>query len=310
MWYEMARFADRTYTRSAQIQSATLSPHETPLKRGGKSSMRKLTAAIVSLLAALSFSPAAMAQAGNALGNTLYNQLEAKDPSSGGPAPKRDLSGAWAGPLNATTSEELPPMTPLGEKLFSLNKPERQYGTANSNDPLNTCDPLGMPRDLVFETRGLAFSTMPGKIVLLHQYQKIWRDVWMDGRELPKNFDTKGGPASRWYGYSVGHWDGDYTLVIDTSGSNDESWLDTSGHPHSVDARVEERYTRLDHNHMEVVVTVNDPKLYTKPFVLAKAKFRWIPNQETQEQMCIPSEAITYFNTIAAPSFGESTKAK
>jgi hypothetical protein len=98
--------------------------------------------------------------------------------------------------------------------------------------------------------------------------------------------------------------------VIDTVGSDNRSWLDTSGHPHSVDAHVQERYTRVDHNHLEMTATVDDPKLYTKPFVLAKAKFRWIPTQETEEQLCVPSEAITYFNSIALPSFGESSKPK
>jgi len=201
-------------------------------------------------------------------------------------------------------------MTALGQKLFSLNKPERAVGTAHSNDPLNTCDPLGFPRDLVFETRGLAFATMPGKIVLLHQYQKIWRDVWMDGRELPKNIDTKGGPDSRWYGYSVGHWEGDNTLVIDTIGSDDSSWLDPRGYPHSVEAHVQERYTRVDHNHLQMTVTIDDPKIYTKPFVLATSNFRWVPTQETDEQMCVASEAITYVNTISVPAVGESPKAK
>ena len=272
--------------------------------------MRNLIAgSIITVMVSLAFSSLALAQAGSGLTNTLYNKLNA-DPSTGGPAPKQDLSGAWAGPLSVVQTEQIAPMTPLGEKLFGLNKSERSVGTALSNDPLNTCDPLGFPRNLVFETRGLAFATMPGKIVILHQYQKLWRDVWMDGRALPKNVDAKGGPDSRWYGYSVGHWEGDNTLVIDTVGSDNRSWLDTLGHPHSVDAHVQERYTRVDHNHLEMIATVDDPKLYTKPFILAQAKFRWIPSQETEEQLCVPSEAITYYNSIALPSFGQSPKGK
>ena len=280
--------------------------------------MRSLIVGIfVALLGAAAFSPVAMGQAsrgeagsvpagsvqadGGALNNTLYNKLE-KDPSTGGPAPKRDLNGVWAGPLNAVASEEIPPMTALGKHRFSLNKPEATFGTAGGNDPLKTCDPLGLPRNLVFETRGIAFATMPDKVVVLHQYQKIWRDIWTDGRELPKNVDAKGGPESRWYGYSVGHWDGDYTFVIDSTGSDDRSWLDTAGHPHSVDARVQERYTRVDHNHLSVTVTVDDPKMYTKPFTLAALKFRWIPNQETEEQLCVPSEALAYSDIIAIPA--------
>lgn len=266
---------------------------------------------LVALMGVTAFSSVAQAQA-NAIGQarnfaTLYDELKNKT-DSGGPAPKRDLTGVWTGPIGAMKGD-IPPMTPLGQKLFSLNKPESKFGTANSNDPLNTCDPLGVPRNLSFETRGLSFTTMPERIILLHQYQKVWRDVWMDGRELPKKFDTRDGVSSRWYGYSVGHWDGDYTLVIDTVGSSDGSWLDTVGHPHSVDMHVEERYTRVDHNHLHVVVTVDDPQIYTKSFVLGTNDFIWMPKQEMDEQLCVPSEAITYRNSISLPSFGESPKA-
>src|ERR1700676_143767 len=280
--------------------------------------MRHLIAGVfVALIAALTFSPVAMGQAGRgeagsvpagsvqagagALDNTLYNKLE-KDPSTGGPAPKRDLNGVWAGPLNAVASEQIPPMTPLGKQRFSLNKPEATFGTAGGNDPLKTCDPLGLPRNLVFETRGIAFSTMPDKVVVLHQYQRIWRDIWTDGRELPKIVDAKGAPESRWYGYSVGHWDGDYTLVVETNGMDDRTWIDKRGYPHSADMRVEERYKRVDHNTLEVTITIDDPKIYTKPFVTATNRFRWIPNQQDEEQLCVPSEALEYLKIIADPA--------
>jgi len=260
----------------------------------------------------LGFSTSAMAQEGaSKLGSkeSLYRGNRLKpDPTPGGPAPVRDVSGSWAGNLTPERLE-IPPLTPLGQKLFAMNKPETEVGTGHSNDPLNTCDPLGIPRNLVFETRGLAFATMPDRIAVLHQYQRIWRYVWMDGKhELPAKFDTKDGVPSRWYGYSVGHWDGDYTLVIDTAGTNDQSWLDKAGHPHSVDARIEERYTRVDHNHIQMVVTVDDPKIYTKSFALSKNEYRWIPDQEAEEQMCVPSEMINYMNLISKPAFGVDKK--
>jgi hypothetical protein len=274
--------------------------------------MRNLVVrSIIVLAAMLALSSVAMAQAdgvGAKLGtkDSLYKGNRLKpDPTPGGPAPIHDVSGSWAGNLTPERLE-IPPLTPLGQKMFSMNKPETEVGTGHSNDPMNTCDPLGIPRNLVFETRGLAFGTIPpDRIVVLHQYQRIWRYVWMDGHhELPTKFDTKDGAASRWYGYSVGHWDGDYTLVIDTVGMNDQSWLDKAGHPHSVDAHIEERYTRVDHNHMQMVVTVDDPKIYTKPFVLSKNEYRWTPDQEAEEQMCVPSEMIQYMNLISKPAFG------
>jgi len=269
--------------------------------------MRNSSAGPIAVLAAmLAASPLAMAQAGAALNNTLYSQIEAKDPSSGGPAPKQDLSGVWTGPIGATAGP-LPPLTPLGQKLMAANKPESKFGTAHSTDPLNTCDPLGMPRSLLFETRGISFAQMPGKIVILQQYQRVWRDVWMDGRELPKNIDQKGGTASRWYGYSVGHWDGDNTLVVDTIGMDPRTWVDRRGYPHSVDAHVIERYTRKDHNHLTMTETIDDPAYYTKPFVMATNDFKWAIPQDhpeavavpyTDEHVCVPSDALDYIKLM------------
>jgi hypothetical protein len=259
----------------------------------------------IGLLVVLAFTSVVMAQRAKLPGkDSLYNGNRLKaNPETGGPAPVRDMSGSWAGNLTPNRGE-IPPMTPLGEKLFALNKPETAVGTGHSNDPMNTCDPLGMPRNTVFETRGLAFATMPDRIAVLHQYQRVWRYVWMDGRELPTKFDSAGGVPSRFYGYSSGHWEGDHTLVINTVGPVEQTWLDKAGHPHSVEAKIEERYTRLDHNHMQMVVTVNDPKIYTKPFVLSRNDYQWIPDQEAEEQMCVPSEMIEYMKLISDPAFG------
>ena len=270
---------------------------------------------IVAAMIGLFVSSLAMAQGANTTNPTagvqlLRDQLNRKDPSSGGPAPIHDLNGSWAGPLNADRPE-MPTFTALGQKMANLNKPENKFGTANDNDPLKTCDPMGFPRNLTFETRGIAFVQAPDRMVMLYQYQRTWRDAWMDGRQLPKNVDAQGGPPSRWYGYSVAHWEGDNTFVVDTVGSDDRGWLNTQGLPHSVDARFQERYVRLDHNHMELTVTVDDPKYYTKSFVLGTSKFRFIPPpMEMDEQLCVPSEAITYMNIISLHAFGQDPKAK
>jgi hypothetical protein len=279
----------------------------------GAVEMRKACVrSIIGLVAVLAFSSVAMSQAsGPATKESLYkgNYLK-KNPESGGPAPVHDVIGSWAGNLTPERLE-IPPFTPLGQKMFSQNKPETEVGTGHSNDPMNTCDPLGVPRNLVFETRGLAFASMGDRMAILHQYQRIWRYAWMDGKhELPKKIDTKDGLPSRWYGYSVGHWEGDNTLVIDTTGVNDSTWLDKPGHPHTVNAEIEERYTRVDHNHMNMVVTVDDPAIYTKPFAFTKNNYRWIPDQEEEEQICVPSEMIHYMETVSKPSFGVNENAK
>lgn len=104
------------------------------------------------------------------------------------------------------------------------------------------------------------------------------------------------------YGFSVAHWENDNTLVVETTGVDDKTWIDRRGYPHTVNMLVTERYTRIDHNNLELTVTVDDPKYYTKPFVIATNKFKWIPNQDDQEQLCVPSEAIAYVNAVAIPA--------
>jgi hypothetical protein len=228
---------------------------------------------------------------------SVYQKMANAGP--GGPAPAKDLNGSWAGPLEpqlGTASE----LTDLGKKLLSMNKPDPF--SADSNDPWATCDPYGMPRSTTNETRGIDFATMPDRIVIMTQYQKIWREVWMDGRALPANVGAADGPDPRWYGYSVGHWDGDNTLVVETTGTNASSWVDRRGYPHSISAHIEERYTRPDHNDLNLSVTLDDPKMYTNPWVISTNKFKWIPDQQPDEQLCVPSEAILYRQAVALPA--------
>ena len=231
---------------------------------------------------------------------SLVEKLNAETKPSA-PAPKRDLNGAWAGPVDSF-GHNFAPYTLLGAERAKLNKPEPIYHLANTNDPLSTCDPLGFPRNVLNETRGMRFAQLPDRMIILHQYQRVWREVWMDGRTLPKSIDTKDGAPSRWYGYSVGHWDGDYTFVIDSVGMDERTWLDTAGHPHSSDMRVQERYTRVDHDTLHMSVTIDDPKIYAAPFEeLTDVTFKWIPSQELEEQICVPSEGIAYMSIIGRP---------
>jgi hypothetical protein len=241
-----------------------------------------------------------------ALSSVTWAQSQAipKMPNPPGPAPKHDLNGAWVGPIRPVPND-VPPMTPTGLARFKANKPERQYTIAGTNDPFQTCDPLGFPRAILNNAvinGGMWFEQVPNRILMLYQYQRVWRDIWMDGRELPQKVDTKGAPDSRFYGYSVGRWDGDNTLVIDTTGVDDQAWLDKAGHPHSVDMHVQERYTRLDQFNLELTVTIDDPKTYTKPFEWLKTKYYWMAKQDFEETLCVPSEAINYLNSLAKPA--------
>ena len=235
-----------------------------------------------------------------------------KMPNPPGPAPKRELTGAWVGP-QAASHDAVPPMTPAGEAKFKQNHPYVQGGIREgdpkafaSNDPFITCDPLGFPRDLlnhaVSSRGGLIFQPAQNRTFIMFEQQRTWREIWMDGRTLPKDVDAKGAPDSRYYGYSVGHWDNDNTFVIDTTGFDERAWLDENGHPRSKNARIQERYTRPDQYNLQLVATIDDPKFYTKPFVFLKANYYWMKDQEFEETICIPSEGIEYRDTLARPS--------
>jgi hypothetical protein len=223
---------------------------------------------------------------------------------TGGPAPKRDLNGAWAGPLPRVN---IGPMTPLGLERYKANKPDgtqaeagKQVPVGLSNDPLNTCDPLGFPRAIDVEARGFQFVQTPTAMWEMFQYQKVWREIWTDGRALPKNVGgtEKGAPDPRYYGYSVGHWEADDIFVVDTTGLDDGTWLNKVGYPHTAETYVHERYTRVDHDDLQLTITVDDPKLYAKPFVLATIEYKWLPDQNLGEQLCIPSRVIEYLRII------------
>jgi hypothetical protein len=230
-------------------------------------------------------------------------------PNPPGPAPVRDLSGVWVGPQDEE-SDPLPPMTPAGQALFetrhSYGAVSRNEDLGVSNDPFITCDPLGFPRNLeahAVSSRGrFIFADAPDRILIAYEQQRIWREIWMDGRTLPAAVDVRGAPESRLYGYSVGHWEGDHTLVIETTGLDERPWLDEAGHPRSSSARIEERYTRLDEHNMQLTVTIDDPKFYTRPWTWMRANFYWVRGQEFAETFCIPSEGIEYRDSLARPS--------
>ena len=108
------------------------------------------------------------------------------------------------------------------------------------------------------------------------------RQIYTDGRELPQN------PDPTWMGYSIGKWEGE-TLVVTTAGFNDRAWLDASGHPRSESMRITERYRRRDFGHLDVEITLDDPKYYTRPFSL-KASLTLIPDSDILESVCAENE--------------------
>lgn len=228
----------------------------------------------------------------------------------GGPAPKQSIVGAWAGPQEPEIAKA-PSLTPFGQRMFALHHTEAKYSAAGTNDPwYTTCDPMGFPRSSINEIRAVMFAQMPDRVVEMYQYSRLWREIFTDGRPLPKNVGEADGPDPRLYGYSVGHWEGDNTFVVDTTGSDPQSWLDKQGDPHSVNMVVHETYVRNSHNIMVNKITINDPTVYTASFPITTITYKWIPDQQFEEQICIPSEMIAYRHVVGDPAGNGAVQSK
>jgi hypothetical protein len=125
-------------------------------------------------------------------------------------------------------------------------------------DPHTYCMPPNFPRAWTLPQYMKIVQT-PDLIVVLHEFNAAYREIYLDGRPLPED------PNPTWNGYSVGRWEGE-TLVVQTNGVRDDMWLDIQGSPVTESARVTERLTRKSFGIMEVEIAVNDPKAYTRPW--------------------------------------------
>jgi hypothetical protein len=167
------------------------------------------------------------------------------------------------------------PLTPQGAEILRRNTQPGVVG------PSLKCLPDGVPHaDLLPEPFKIVQT--PTEILMLYEVETMFRQIFMDGRKLPDD------PRGTWLGYSVGHWDKD-TLVVDTMGFNDLSWLDARGHGHSEEMRVEERFRRRDFGHLDVTVTITDSKVFTKP-VTIKFVEELLPDTDVFEHICAENE--------------------
>jgi len=191
-------------------------------------------------------------------------------------------------------------MTPAGEAAFKQRKAygaatgqggRGQVVTAESNDPFITCDPLGFPRANLYQLRHTQILQSPKKVVILYQYDKRYRVIWTDGRDFPKEL-----PDDRWYGYSVGHWEGD-TFVVNSNNFDGATWLDQYGSPHSDQMTVEERYRRVDQDHLEMVLNITDPKTYIGTWKGDKKIFQLVEKPARSEYKDLP-EGICAFSEV------------
>ena len=212
-------------------------------------------------------------------------------PNLAAPAPKTadgkpDLSGIWMAEdqkyfMNLATGlkpEEIP-LQPWAKALQ-----QQREDNVHGDDPLARCLPHGVPR---INTNGIfpfKIIQTPGLVVILYEQLNLFRQIFMDGRTLAKDVNPT------WLGYSTGKWEGD-TLVVETSGFNDKTWLDTEkGHPATEALRVTERWRRTDFGNMEVRATIDDPKAYTKPRTTTTQRMHLQLGTEILEFICNENE--------------------
>ena len=202
----------------------------------------------------------------------------------------RGGGGGRGGPTTQWSPDPLA-FTPAGKKQLEANKPgkgPRAVVPAFGNDPMGGANPPGLYRTLIYN-RPFEMVQLPGRVVQLFEWDKIWRVIWTDGRPVPD--DIPEGPY--WYGYSVGKWEGD-TMVIDTIGFNDRGWIDTEkGRPQTQALHVIERFRRLNVGTMELGITIDDPKAYTKPWTV-KFNLNLVPDTELIETVCENSRNVEH----------------
>jgi hypothetical protein len=233
-------------------------------------------------------------------------------PDLSAPAPraangKPDLSGIWLTDRTPRPEMErlfrgfgafaVPGDDPLEFNKYFLNimsdfKPEddplrpefaplmKQRARAQRDTPTTLCLPLGIPWADAFPGTRKIVQT-PGLTLVIYEGEPT-RQIFTDGRKHPSD------PDPSWLGYSVGNWEKD-TLVVDTVGFNDRTWLDAFGHPHSESLHVMERFHRRDFGHMDLDVTFEDPKMYTKP-VTVKYSQTLLPDTDLLEYICTENE--------------------
>jgi hypothetical protein len=233
------------------------------------------------------------------------------------PFDPHDLSGNWVRTSGNQGFSNVPetgrgnfpeaPFTPAGKAAYEKNFPG--YGPRASasrrNDPMGTCDPLGIPRNLNAEVvsshNWWQLTQTQGRVIQFFEWHHEYRVIYTDGRKPPDM--TKYDP--KWNGYSVGRWEGD-VFIVDSVGFDDRTWLDKFGYPHTDEMRLQERYRRIDADTLELTMTLTDPEYYTRPWESDRKVFKLNALQFEKpwdEQIyCVPSEEFKFNRLIRDPA--------
>jgi hypothetical protein len=208
-------------------------------------------------------------------------------PNLSAPAPrtadgKPKLAGLWItqgiyiGDITKDLKPGEVPFQPWAEALY-----KQRRATESKDDPTGRCIPGGVPRSTAVP---YPFKIVQGEdlVVILYEAVHSFRQIFTDGRPLPKD------PNPNWLGYSIGRWERD-EFVVESSGFKEENWLDNFGHPATERLHVIERFRRKDFGHMDVEVTIDDPKAYTKPWKVT-LPLVFSADNEILEYVCVENE--------------------
>jgi len=185
------------------------------------------------------------------------------------------------------------PLTAWGEERFKANRAthgSNAVASTTSTEPIVKCLPPGVPAIYMVSIYPMEIIQIPGRVIMFFEYGNYVRQIFTDGRKHQSVTPT-------WMGDSVGKWETD-TLVVDVSGFNDKTWIDSEGHPHSDALHVVERIRRMDHDHLVDEITVEDPKAYTKPLT-TKRVFDFQPDWNIAEFVCEDSDVFQKFQKEA-----------
>ena len=205
---------------------------------------------------------------------------------------KPDLSGIWIPTAGISHFLDLATDLKPGEvpyQPWAKALAEKREDRVHKDDPLAQCMPPGVPRVDTHGDHPYKIVQLPRELIVLYETSTndVFREIFTDGRPLPKD------PQPSWKGYSVGKWEGD-TMVVDSIGFNDRGWLDTEkGRPQTQALHVVERFRRLNLGNMELAITIDDPKAYTKPWTV-KLNLGLVPDTELIETVCENSRNVEH----------------
>lgn len=242
---------------------------------GSGSSVRKVSV-VMMIVAALSL-PLVLFGQSAAHPSPAKSQAAAKMP---------DLSGVWfidEYHRNILPKED-PPFQPWAEAKFKELQSAKLHQDPDSGpDPTERCIPPGIPREMLQPFPWEIVQTRD-RVIMIFEYQSLIRQIFTDGRGHPKDLEPT------YMGNAIGKYEGD-TLVIDTIGFNDKTWLDPMGLPHSDAMHVTEHLRRVDHDTLVDEYTIDDPKAYTKPWTTQKT-FKLKPDWQIQEYVCTENNNV------------------